>query len=174
MLQSLSLPAHGSVSVTSVGATSGVPETAALFSSGGFSNTFPQPDYQFTAVTTYLDRLGNQFSGLFNSTSRAYPDVAAIGDDIEIVFQQEAGLVAGTTASASIFASVIALINDVLLATGKPTIGFLNPLLYVFGSSAFFDITKGSNPGCNTPGFPAMSGWDPVSRTDIPSYASLS
>ena len=24
------------------------------------------------------------------------------------------------------------------------------------------DVTSGSNPGCNTQGFPAITGWDPV------------
>lgn len=27
---------------------------------------------------------------------------------------------------------------------------------------AFTDITIGSNPGCDSPGFPAAKGWDPV------------
>ena len=31
------------------------------------------------------------------------------------------------------------------------------------GAAAHNDITTGSNPGCGTNGFPATTGWDPVS-----------
>jgi hypothetical protein len=34
-----------------------------------------------------------------------------------------------------------------------PALGFVNPLLYAKGASAFNDITTGNNPGCGTPGF---------------------
>lgn len=61
--------------LTSVGSTDGVPETAASFSSGGFSNIFPVPDYQSSAVSNYLSQLGSTNSGLFNTTGRGFPDV---------------------------------------------------------------------------------------------------
>lgn len=73
------------------------------------------------------------------------------------------GLVSGTPASGSVFASIIALINDRLAAAGKAPLGFLNPLLYSNAACLFNDITTGSNPGCGTNGFPAEAGWDPVS-----------
>ncbi|PSR73915.1 hypothetical protein PHLCEN_2v10273 [Hermanssonia centrifuga] len=148
--------------MTSVGATTGVPETSASFSSGGFSNFFGTASYQTTAVSDYLTTLGNTNSGKFNRSGRAFPDVAAIGDNVEIVFQQESGLVAGTSCSSPIFASIISLINDKLVAAGKSPLGFLNPFLYSTAASTFTDITTGNNPGCNTNGFPATAGWDPV------------
>ena len=148
--------------MTSVGATTGVPETSASFSSGGFSNFFATADYQADVVSAYLTKLGNTNSGKFNRTGRAFPDVAAMGDNVEIVFQQESGLVAGTSCSSPIFASIISLINDRLIAAGKPVLGFLNPFLYGPAASTFTDITTGNNPGCNTNGFPAEAGWDPV------------
>lgn len=147
--------------MTSVGATTSVPETSASFSSGGFSNVFAQPSYQSSAVSAYLTRLGNTNAGKFTPTGRAFPDVAAVGDNVEIVFQGQAGLVAGTSCSSPIFASIISLINDRLIAAGKSPLGFLNPFLYA-NPGAFNDITTGSNPGCNTNGFPATTGWDPV------------
>ncbi|KAK0473962.1 family S53 protease-like protein [Armillaria novae-zelandiae] len=122
--------------VTSVGATQGVDETSASFSSGGFSNIF----------APYLTALGGANSGKFNTTGRGYPDVAAQGSNIEIVD------VSGTSASSPIFASIISLINDRLIATGKPVLGFLNPFLYA-NPTAFFDITTGNNPGCRFPFF---------------------
>ncbi len=148
--------------MTSVGATTGVPETSASFSSGGFSNFFGTASYQTSAVSGYLATLGNTNSGKFNRSGRAFPDVAAIGDNVEIVFQQESGLVAGTSCSSPIFASIISLINDKLVAAGKSPLGFLNPFLYSTAASTFSDITTGNNPGCNTNGFPATAGWDPV------------
>ena len=150
-------------SLTSVGSTQGINEAAASFSSGGFSNIFARPSYQDDAVAAYLDKLGNTNAGLFNPQGRAFPDVAAIGDNVEIVFQQEGGLVAGTSCSSPIFASIISLINDQLIGEGKSPLGFLNPFLYGAAASTFTDITTGNNPGCNTNGFPAEAGWDPVS-----------
>lgn len=154
------------LSMTSVGATTGVPETSASFSSGGFSNFFAQPSYQAGAVSTFLTALGNTNAGKFNRSGRAFPDIAAQGDDVEIFVGGESGLVAGTSCSSPIFASVISLLNDELAAAGKPPLGFLNPFLYSTGAAALNDITTGSNPGCNTQGFPARAGWDPVSNVE--------
>ncbi|KAL0578129.1 hypothetical protein V5O48_003872 [Marasmius crinis-equi] len=157
---------------TAVGATQGVSETAASFSSGGFSNVFARPSYQSAAVTTYLNALGNTNAGRFNAAGRGFPDVAAQGQNVEIVVGGRASLVAGTSCSSPIFASVISLINDRLIAAGRPVLGFLNPFLYA-NPGAFFDITTGSNPGCGTNGFPARAGWDPVTGLGTPNFAAL-
>ncbi|KAI0661205.1 family S53 protease [Cubamyces menziesii] len=159
--------------MTSVGATTGVPETSASFSSGGFSNFFAQPSYQSTAVSSFLTALGNTNAGKFNRSGRAFPDVAAMGDNVEIVVGGEFGLVGGTSCSSPIFASVVSLLNDGLAAEGKPPLGFLNPFLYSTGAAALNDITTGSNPGCNTNGFPAGTGWDPVTGLGTPDFAKL-
>ncbi len=130
-------------SVTGLGATQGIPETAASFSSGGFSNLFSRPSYQDTAVTAYLDSIGTEYSGLYNSSGRAIPDIAALGLDLEIVLNAEGELVYGTSCASPIFASVIALLNDQLIAAGKSPLGFLNPFLYTTGAAALNDITSG-------------------------------
>jgi len=158
--------------LTSVGATQDVAETAASFSAGGFSNFFTQPSYQTAAVAKYLTALGTTNSGKFTPTGRAYPDVSAQGVDVEIFFGGEEGTVDGTSCASPIFTSVIALINDQLVAAGKPVLGFLNPFLYA-NPGALFDITTGDNPGCNTNGFPAKAGWDPVTGLGTPNFASL-
>ncbi|KAJ3729755.1 family S53 protease-like protein [Lentinula raphanica] len=158
--------------LTSVGATQDVTETSASFSSGGFSNIFARPSYQTTPVATYLTALGSTNAGKFSTTGRAFPDVAAQGVNVEIVDGGSAGLVDGTSCASPIFASVIALINDQLVAAGKSPLGFLNPFLYA-NPSAFFDITTGDNPGCGTNGFPARAGWDPVTGLGTPNFASL-
>ena len=73
----------------------------------------------------------------------------------------------GTSASSPTFAAIVSLLNDARLNKGQASLGFLNPLLYSKGAAALNDITKGSNPGCGTQGFPAVTGWDPV-RCDHP------
>ena len=116
-------------SLTSVGATTGITETAADFSSGGFSNIFAQPSYQSADVAAYLAKIGNTNAGKFTRTGRAFPDISAQGENVEIVVGGQAGLVAGTSCSSPIFASVISLLNDRLIAAGKSPLGFLNPFL---------------------------------------------
>jgi len=160
--------------MTSVGATTGIaPETAASFSSGGFSNFFARPSYQSTAVSTFLTKLGSTNSGKFNTSGRGFPDISAQGENVEIVLDDEFGTVAGTSCSSPIFASVFALLNDELVAAGKPPLGFLNPFLYSTGASALNDVTSGTNPGCNTNGFTAGTGWDPVTGLGTPNFAKL-
>ncbi|KAH9847178.1 family S53 protease-like protein [Lenzites betulinus] len=160
--------------VTVVGATQGTaPETAADLSSGGFSNFFPMPQYQSTAVASYLTTLGQTNAGLFNKTGRAYPDVSAAGVGYQVTINGTVTPVSGTSASTPLFASVVALLNDRLIAAGESTMGFLNPFLYSTGAGALNDITAGSNPGCGTSGFPAASGWDPVTGLGTPDFNKL-
>ena len=63
-----SLHFHGFVGpyVTSVGGTTRQnPEVAATFSGGGFSIYFPRPIYQNPAVPNFLEKLGNQYDGMY-------------------------------------------------------------------------------------------------------------
>ncbi|KAJ7167986.1 family S53 protease-like protein [Mycena filopes] len=164
--------------LTSVGSTGGITETASTFSSGGFSNVFAIPSYQSADVASYLTTLGATNSGKFNRTGRGFPDVAAQGESFEIVFGEsillQTGLVDGTSCSSPTFASIIALVNDRRVAAGKAPLGFLNPFLYSpAGRAALNDITTGSNPGCNTNGFPATTGWDPITGLGTPNFARL-
>lgn len=153
--------------MTSVGATTGInPETAADFSAGGFSNYWGIPSYQETAVAGYLAIFGDTYSGRYNASGRGYPDVSAQGENFVIILDQEAESVSGTSCASPTFASVIALLNDELIAAGKSTLGFLNPWLYSTVASALNDVTSGDNPGCFSNGFSATAGWDPV-RTPL-------
>jgi tripeptidyl-peptidase-1 len=75
------------------------------------------------------------------------------------------GAVDGTSASAPLLASMVAHMNARRAAVGKPPLGFLNPALYSLNSSAFHDITSGSNacgagapPTCCPSGFFAWAG----------------
>jgi tripeptidyl-peptidase-1 len=166
--------------VTAVGATQvnpGAaitdPESAAPLSGGGFSNVFSMPDYQSSAVNTYLAQNTLPFSSsLFNSRGRAYPDIAAIGENLNIVVGGSFGLVGGTSASTPIVASLFTLINNQLIAAGKPVIGFANPVLYAH-PEAMNDIVSGNAPACNTSGFAAVPGWDPITGLGSPDYVKL-
>lgn len=79
-------------------------------------------------MSTYLTALGNTNAGKFNAAGRGFPDIAAQGVNVEIVSGGRAELVDGTSCSSPIFSSIVSLINDRLIAAGKPVLGFLNPL----------------------------------------------
>lgn len=113
-----------------------------------------------------MEGLNGTYQGLYNETGRAFPDVSAQGANFVINFRGEFTTIDGTSASAPTFASIVALLNNERLAAGQPALGFLNPLLYS-NTSVFNDIVSGSNPGCATEGFPAVTGWDPVSRLTL-------
>ncbi|KAH9062405.1 subtilisin-like protein [Lactarius vividus] len=150
--------------VTAVGGTTGHgPEVAASISGGGFSNIFKRPVFQEQAVKKFLQHLGNQYEGKYNATSRGIPDISAQALNFPIFLKGRKIPASGTSGSAPIVASIISLLNDYLISQGKVTLGFLNPWLYGTGMSGLTDITSGSNPGCNTDGFSAIEGWDPVS-----------
>jgi tripeptidyl-peptidase-1 len=157
--------------VTSVGATANFnPETAVTrFASGaGFSNYFTAPEYQQKTVNKYIASLNGLYDGLYNKTGRAYPDLAAQGNLDAIVWGGRTVRVGGTSASSPTVAAILALVNDALIAAGKPQLGFLNPFLYGSAYRTFTDVTIGSSFGCNTKGFPAQAGWDPVTGFGTP------
>ncbi|KAI9436209.1 family S53 protease [Lactarius indigo] len=160
--------------VTSVGATQNTnPEISATFSSGGFSNNFPTPAYQLAAKAAYLNQLGSTNAGRFNPSGRGFPDVAAAGTNLAVVWKGNVTSVEGTSGSSLVFASVVSLLNDRLIAAHRGPLGFLNPFLYSQGARALNDITTGNNPGCNTNGFPVKAGWDPVTGLGTPNWAKL-
>ena len=95
-----------------------------------------RPQYQDAAVRAFLAELGEANAGLFNASGRAFPDVAAMGENVVIVFEGEEASVAGTSCSSPIFASTIALLNDELISVGRRPLGFLNPFLHVLFAGA--------------------------------------
>ncbi|KAJ7616593.1 peptidase S8/S53 domain-containing protein [Roridomyces roridus] len=159
--------------ITTVGATYQFgPEVAANLSSGGFANTFPRPAYQDDAVLPYLDFLGDTYTGLFNASGRGVPDVSAQGVNMATAFNDTLTTSFGTSFSSPIFATIIGHLNNELVSKGKSTLGFLNPWLYA-NPGAFNDVVSGSNPSCDTDGFPATTGWDPVTGLGTPNYPAL-
>ncbi|KAF2795550.1 tripeptidyl-peptidase-like protein [Melanomma pulvis-pyrius CBS 109.77] len=174
--------------VTSVGGTTKVsPEEAIYFSSGGFSDLWPRPSYQDTAVPAYLKKLGSRWEGLYNPNGRGFPDVAAQGSGFRVVDKGTQISVGGTSASAPVFASVVGLLNNARISAGKPALGFLNPWIYSQGYKGLNDIVKGGSKGCTGrsiySGLPAplvpfaswnaTEGWDPVTGYGTPDFGKL-
>jgi tripeptidyl-peptidase-1 len=71
-----------------------------------------------------------------------------------------------------VFAGLITSINSFRLNAGKKPVGFINPVLYQH-QEIYNDITTGNNPGCNTAGFSAVKGRDPVTGLGTPDYSKL-
>lgn len=181
--------------VTAVGATTVITapqdqeQAATQFASGGgFSNIYGIPHYQNKSVQAYLDKKLNGYKsycsppgtnssfgaggGVFNRCGRGFPDVAAVGQNV-VVYDAGAPFAEyGTSCAAPLFSGLLTRINDERLAAGKSSIGFVNPVLYA-NPGMFHDITVGSNPGCNTPGFKTSEGWDPVTGLGTPNYPAM-
>ncbi|KAH9167589.1 subtilisin-like protein [Lactarius sanguifluus] len=160
--------------VTSVGGTTGHdPEVAASISGGGFSIYFPRQPYQANAVSTFLQNFGDRYTGLYNPLGRGFPDVSSQAIKLVHVLGGKFDFVSGTSGSTPTVAGIISLLNDYLISRGSTPLGFLNPWLYGTGLPGLNDITSGSNPGCNTDGFSAIAGWDPVTGLGTLDFTKL-
>ncbi|KAF2161434.1 hypothetical protein M409DRAFT_69783 [Zasmidium cellare ATCC 36951] len=166
--------------VTTVGGTRDFAPEQVAFDTGngyvagsGFSNYFARPDYQQAAVSAYLTTLGTKNQGLYNTTGRAYPDISAQSYRFLVNYMAAPTPVDGTSVASPLAAGILTLINDALIAKGKPTLGFLNPRLYSTNGAGFNDIVTGSSTGCDTAGFPAGKGWDVASGFGTPDFVNI-
>ncbi|KAG2378440.1 hypothetical protein C9374_008079 [Naegleria lovaniensis] len=151
-------------------------ERAVSWGGGGFAESYARPSYQSEAVSQYLRGNSVPPTSYFNVNGRAYPDVAALGVDYQIVVGGQVQAVDGTSASTPVFAGIVSLLNDLRLKAGKQPLGFLNPWLYQVASKergAFFDITQGNNGVSPCPGFSATQGYDPISGLGVPNFEVL-
>jgi subtilase family serine protease len=129
-----------------------------------------------------------QLTGVINSanlgstTLRNSPDVAAEAnfDNPTVINGSFVTGFGGTSFAAPRWAGFLALINEQSVANGRGTVGFINPAIYNIGmsssgSSAFHDITSGSNPPTagDGSGFSAVPGYDLVTGWGSPAGASL-
>jgi tripeptidyl-peptidase-1 len=160
-----------------------------ITSGGGFSQNFQVPDFQASAVADFLKSVNatNSSGPQYPSGMRAIPDVTAIGAWVNIVMSNMTIPVFGTSISAPVFSSLLALINDKLRRNGKPSLSLTNNLLYNLSSQVFSDVTIGNNCAgeqyrysANFPSYSsnacyyAQAGWDPASGLGSPSYTALS
>ncbi|KAM9842819.1 tripeptidyl-peptidase 1 [Aulostomus maculatus] len=156
-------------------------EVTDYISGGGFSNVFKMPDYQVAAVEGYLKTGAASLppQSYFNTSGRAYPDIAALSDNYWVVSNRvPIPWVSGTSASTPVVGGMLSLINDQRLLKGLPALGFLNPRLYKLKGQAIFDVTEGCHLGCldeqvQGQGFCAAPSWDPVTGWGTPNYPAL-
>ncbi|HLZ80384.1 MAG TPA: S53 family peptidase [Ktedonobacteraceae bacterium] len=141
-------------------------------SGGGFSDFFTTPSFQSTLPSSVQSQLQNR---------RGVPDVAGAADPLTgVAFYQDGvwGLTGGTSASAPLWAALIAIANQM---AGHP-LGFINPALYKLALTShygqdFHDITNGNNnvnyKGVTVEGYQAVQGWDPATGLGTPNAEKL-
>lgn len=178
--------------VTSVTCTNGLEERVVSFdqvqwtSGSGYTLWEETPSWQYPEVQKYLQS-GIELPDFkfFNKNGRAYPDVSAFGHNC-IIYLGDFGWqnVDGTSCSSPIFAGVITNLNAFQKSRGKPTLGFVNPLLYKMyreNPDTFNDITVGKT-GCTEYtccqpitqyGFSATKGWDSASGLGTPNVEKM-
>jgi tripeptidyl-peptidase-1 len=149
---------------------------------GGFTHWNPMPLWQASVVESYLNSgINLPNAKYFNSQTRAYPDVSAVGHNCIIHLMMGSrgvwGHADGTSCSAPVFAGIIAQLNAYQKQRGYFPLGYVNPLMYLmydYDPSTFNDITMGTTQCTETQccdndfGFRATTGWDPVSGLGTP------
>jgi tripeptidyl-peptidase I len=155
-------------------------ETGATLSSGGFSEDYWQPSWQAATVRGYLtnSRVKLPPSSDYFADGRAYPDVAAVGQDVIIVQDGRSTPIAGTSCSAPVTSAIVAILNGERLRAGKSPLGWLNPLFYAHADTpgAFKGISKGNNKKCRLTccceGFDAApdGSWSPITGLGVVNY----
>jgi subtilase family serine protease len=169
------------------GAHAGQAEVGWIDAGGGFSSVFSKPAYQNTlpAGSTTI------------TTMRGVPDIGLQASSrtgalvyISLPNDGNSGLICGTapcstgwydiggtSLSCPQWAALVA-IADQMAGHG---LGLINPALYAIAatpsqySNDFFDVTTGNNGAFapDVPGYPATTGWDPVTGLGTPNAANL-
>ncbi len=124
---------------------------------GGKSIYFPLPAWQIAPGV--------------GGGSRLVPDVSATADPDEggfVFLNGKPQQIGGTSWSAPIWAGICALINSGRQKAGKPSLPFLNPLIYPLATSGFRDILTGSNGM-----YHATPGYDLVTGLGVPNVQEL-
>ncbi len=137
---------------------------------GGISTRYAIPSYQ-----TNISMALNQGS----TTMRNIPDVALTAENVEVRANGRDYNVGGTSCSAPLWGGFCALVNQQAVASGRPTVGFVNQALDTIGSggsytTCFHDITVGDNTSSGSPGkFHAATGYDLCTGWGTPAGSSL-
>jgi tripeptidyl-peptidase I len=143
-------------------------------SGSGTSTRTSRPSWQDDAAAAYMSGpIAKPPSGSWNASGRIYPDLSGVGSNLIIVLHGKVDVAGGTSASTPISAGIISTLNAVRLRHGKPTLGFVNPLLYKAGGewpSVYNDIVVGDtrcgdvlhppHVACCDDGFNAGIGFD--------------
>ena len=149
-----------------------VREIGWIDSGGGFSHVFAKPSYQDTlpAGSTAIGTMRGVPDVAFQASSRTGPLVYDTGAGAGGWF-----IVGGTSCSSPQWAGLVA-IADQIAGHG---LGQINPTLYNLAAGSkygtyFYDVTTGNNQADpSVPGYPATTGWDPVTGLGTPNAATL-
>jgi subtilase family serine protease len=167
----------------------GQAEVGWIDAGGGFSHVFNRPDYQNTLPAG---------STVIPAGQRGVPDIAFQASSrtgalvyLSLPPDGNSGLICGSapcstgwydiggTSLASPQVAGLVAIADQINHGG---LGLINPALYKIGADParyandFFDVTTGNNgafAGQGVPGFPATTGWDPVTGLGTPNAAKF-
>ncbi|TMC00270.1 MAG: protease [Chloroflexi bacterium] len=167
-------------------ANPGQAEVGWTFSGGGFSHVFGKPDYQNT-----LPAGSTAIGSMRGVPDIAYQASAGTGALVFISLPNDgsSGLICGsapcstgwydiggTSLSCPQWAGLVAIADQI----NGGGLGLINPALYKLGANParyandFFDITTGNNTADPTvPGYPATTGWDPITGLGTPNAANL-
>jgi kumamolisin len=152
-------------------------ETAWKDSGGGYCTTDNIAIPSWQQLSGVITTENNGSTVLRNS-----PDVAAEANyDFYTCADQKACQTGwgGTSFAAPMWAGYLALVNQQAVASGQPTLGFINPALYPLGmesgyAAAFHDIISGNNHCCGNPEYwTAVPGFDLVTGWGSPNGAGL-
>jgi uncharacterized repeat protein (TIGR03803 family) len=144
------------------------------YSSGGISTRNAIPSWQ-----QGISMAANQGS----TTMRNLPDVALTADNVFVIAGNgQQGSVGGTSCATPLWAGFTALVNQLALTNGEPTVGFINPAVYAMGKGSnslsyttlFHDITTGNNENSSSPNrFTAVTGYDLCTGWGTPTGSNL-
>ncbi len=143
---------------------------------GGVSDHFPPPTWQSVDIRSVNPT---------HQHGRTIPDVAAVASartGYFVVVDGQAQVSGGTSASAPLWAALVARVNAALQATNKTrVVGYLTPLLYgkaagsasTLGTVACNDVFAGDNATAAVGGYQANKGYDAVTGWGTPDGAAL-
>jgi subtilase family serine protease len=162
-------------------------EVGWTFSGGGFSHVFEKPAYQNTlpAGSTAIGSMrGVPDIGLQASAGTGaliYLSLPPDGDSGLICGSSPCSTgwydIGGTSLSCPQWAGLVAIADQI----NGGGLGLINPALYEVASDPsqyaadFFDVTTGLNhdPNSDIAGYPATTGWDPITGLGTPNAANL-
>lgn len=164
----------------------GVREVGWVGSGGGFSHVFQRPEYQNTlpAGSTPIGAMRGVPDVAYNASARTGVLVydTAPGDASSGLICPDGNpcsagwyVVGGTSASSPQWAGLVAIADQM----AGHNLGLINGALYNLASGPnystyFYDVTTGNNQtDPNIPGYPATTGWDPVTGLGTPNAATL-
>ncbi|KAI9447221.1 hypothetical protein BJY52DRAFT_1228377 [Lactarius psammicola] len=130
-----------------------------------FRLLFPGSYRRDRAVTTFLQNLSSKYSDLTTPGIAAGPDIAAQELDYLVCWNGSPYAVSRTSCATPV--------SQAKPSQAKPSPRSASSAPSFKDLAGLNDTTSGSNPGCNTDGFSAIAGWDPVSshETRVPFIA---